>query len=516
MSAFRRRPKGSWTAASSCRRHRCFRCIKESELRWPAPPRNGQVICFALAHDPTRSRGARSCRNRRRARRAERAAASPRPSRHSRSARQGHPRRSWSESTPRRRAARLRPPRPWRRGSRPPGFPSGGRARADAGGAPERGNLVARLRGRGREADAAARAPRRRRRAARGLDARSVHAARGDGYFYGRGTADDKAMAAIWVATLIRCEARRLDARSRPRARAHGRRGGRRPNTAWTGCSSTSARSIDAEFALNEGGGGGSKRASRPVAHVQASEKVYQSFALRVTNSGGHSSLPRADNAIYQLAAALGGSRGTCFRSPERDHARFFERMAGSSRRPVAAAMRAVLANGRRRGRRAAVGATAVQRAAAHDVRRDAARGRARGQRAAAARARERELPHAAGRRLGGRAAALARVVADARHRGGRCGRAIRRRRPRSSPAARPDRARHDASVARRAGHPDDVHRRDRRRPAQAGIPTYGVTGCSPTARTNAHGRDERFAGTSFFDGLEFGYRLVKRLTGGS
>ena len=43
---------------------------------------------------------------------------------------------------------------------------------------------------------------------------------------------------------------------------------------------------------------------------VQAAEKVYQDFTLEVRNSGGHSSLPVKDNAIYRLAAGLVAAGG--------------------------------------------------------------------------------------------------------------------------------------------------------------------------------------------------------------
>jgi acetylornithine deacetylase/succinyl-diaminopimelate desuccinylase-like protein len=64
---------------------------------------------------------------------------------------------------------------------------------------------------------------------------------------------------------------------------------------------------IDAEFALNSDGGGGSLDESGRalVYNVQTAEKTYASFDLTVRNPGGHSSLPRPDNAIYELAAAL-------------------------------------------------------------------------------------------------------------------------------------------------------------------------------------------------------------------
>ena len=62
---------------------------------------------------------------------------------------------------------------------------------------------------------------------------------------------------------------------------------------------------IDAEFAINEGGGGSMRKGKYLTNEVQASEKVYQDFRLEVTNAGGHSSLPVKDNAIYHLAAGL-------------------------------------------------------------------------------------------------------------------------------------------------------------------------------------------------------------------
>jgi acetylornithine deacetylase/succinyl-diaminopimelate desuccinylase-like protein len=50
----------------------------------------------------------------------------------------------------------------------------------------------------------------------------------------------------------------------------------------------------------------------------------------------------------------------------------------------------------------------------------------------------------------------------------------------------------------------------------RAGIPVYGVSGVFDDAGdVRAHGRDERIHETWFYDGLEFSYRLIKRLSGG-
>jgi acetylornithine deacetylase/succinyl-diaminopimelate desuccinylase-like protein len=65
---------------------------------------------------------------------------------------------------------------------------------------------------------------------------------------------------------------------------------------------------IDAEFALNGDGGGGrlDNATGKPTVYrVEGAEKAYASYDLTVRNPGGHSSMPRPDNAIYELADAL-------------------------------------------------------------------------------------------------------------------------------------------------------------------------------------------------------------------
>ncbi len=71
------------------------------------------------------------------------------------------------------------------------------------------------------------------------------------------------------------------------------------------GSSRITASSIDADFALNEGGWGESSAGKKLSNDLQVSEKYVINFRLEVHNKGGHSSLPVADNAIYRLAAAL-------------------------------------------------------------------------------------------------------------------------------------------------------------------------------------------------------------------
>ena len=102
---------------------------------------------------------------------------------------------------------------------------------------------------------------------------------------------------------------------------------------------------IDAEFALNEGGGVGLKDGKAIRNSIQTSEKVSISFQLEVKNSGGHSSVPRKDNAIYHLADAL--SRLSKFDFPlhlNETTRGFFERSAQLESGQMAADMKAVVA----------------------------------------------------------------------------------------------------------------------------------------------------------------------------
>ena len=126
-----------------------------------------------------------------------------------------------------------------------------------------------------------------------------------DGYFYGRGSIDDKAMAAIFVANLVRYRREGY----RPKAdvivalTADEETGGAN-GVAWLIAHRRDA--IAARVAVNEGGGG-SLRSGKPfMLGVGVSEKMFLSFDFEATNPGGHSSVPRRDNAIYDLAAALG------------------------------------------------------------------------------------------------------------------------------------------------------------------------------------------------------------------
>jgi acetylornithine deacetylase/succinyl-diaminopimelate desuccinylase-like protein len=126
-----------------------------------------------------------------------------------------------------------------------------------------------------------------------------------DGYYYGRGTADDKAQAAVWVATLIRFkrEGVKPDRDIILALTADEEGGGPYNGVKWL--LANKRELIDADFALNEGGKGELDH-GKPVANeIQLSEKSYINYRFEVHNKGGHSSQPVPDNAIYHLAGAL-------------------------------------------------------------------------------------------------------------------------------------------------------------------------------------------------------------------
>ena len=126
-----------------------------------------------------------------------------------------------------------------------------------------------------------------------------------DGYFYGRGTSDDKAQAAIWVANLIRYkrEGFRPDRDLVVALTADEEGGGPYNGVGWL--LQQHRQLIDSEFALNEGGKGEIINGKRVANEIGLAEKTYADFRLEVRNKGGHSSRPVPDNAIYHLAGAL-------------------------------------------------------------------------------------------------------------------------------------------------------------------------------------------------------------------
>ena len=127
-----------------------------------------------------------------------------------------------------------------------------------------------------------------------------------DGFFRGRGTADDKAMAASFVANLIEYgkEGFKPD-RDIILALTADEELSDSPHDGARWLLENHRALIEAEFAINEGGGG-TLRDGKPVRNsIQLAEKIYQTYRLEVTDPGGHSASGRRDSAIYRLADAL-------------------------------------------------------------------------------------------------------------------------------------------------------------------------------------------------------------------
>src|SRR5439155_1591972 len=126
-----------------------------------------------------------------------------------------------------------------------------------------------------------------------------------DGYFYGRGTTDDKVGDAILVADFIRLKQKGFKPRRDLILVLTGDEETAGSCIAWLVAKHRDL--IDADFALNTDAGGGVLRDGQRVMFVvQASEKVYATYVLEATDKGGHSSLPRpADNPVYRLAPVL-------------------------------------------------------------------------------------------------------------------------------------------------------------------------------------------------------------------
>jgi acetylornithine deacetylase/succinyl-diaminopimelate desuccinylase-like protein len=167
-----------------------------------------------------------------------------------------------------------------------------------------------------------------------------------NGYFYARGSFDDKSMVSVFIANLIRYS-----------------REGYRPERDLilvASCDEEMIPSkfsgivyllknhrnlIDAEFALNEGGSALlDKNGNYLNMNIQAGEKVFQTYQLETTNPGGHSSLPVKDNAIYHLAGGLArlGAYDFPFKLIGTTRA-YFEQMSRIETGPAAADMKAIL-----------------------------------------------------------------------------------------------------------------------------------------------------------------------------
>ncbi|PYQ99071.1 MAG: peptidase M20 [Acidobacteria bacterium] len=339
-----------------------------------------------------------------------------------------------------------------------------------------------------------------------------------DGFFYGRGTSDDKSMAAQFVANLIRLKEEGFKPdRDLILALTADEEGGAFNGVDWLVKNHRDL--IDAEFAINEGGGGTMRGGRYLTNEIQASEKVFQDFHLEVTSSGGHSSLPVKDNAIYRLSAGLARLAAFDFPVELNEVTRgYFERSATVQSDPkLAADMRAVA--------RPTPDLAAAARLSASlpyynaQMRTTCVATRLLGGHANNA------LPQMAGANVNCRIlpgvspasvkARLVEVLADPKITVTFVGDAT----PSKPSALRPDVMSAVESLTRQmfpgvivvpvmsTGATDGLYLRN------GEIPTYGVDGTfGDIDDVRAHGRDERVGVKQYFEGLEFQYRLIKEL----
>ena len=167
------------------------------------------------------------------------------------------------------------------------------------------------------------------------------------GYFYGRGSSDDKAEASIWVDTLVRLKQEGFKPRRDVKLALTC---GEESTEAFNGAEYLSTKErqlIDAEFALNEGAGGRlDESGKRVLLNIEAGQKFPQNYSLVVTNPGGHSSRPTKKNAIIQLGVALARVNAYDFPIEFTDGSRaYFTEMAKLTPGPAGPAMAALVKN---------------------------------------------------------------------------------------------------------------------------------------------------------------------------
>ena len=341
-----------------------------------------------------------------------------------------------------------------------------------------------------------------------------------DGLFFGRGVADDKDEAAIHLAILMRLKAENyVPDRDIIVALTTDEEGGGANGVAWL--LQNHRQLIDAEFAFNEGGGGRVRDTVRVSHDVQASEKKVQNFMLEVTNPGGHSSVPRRDNAITQLATALTRIGPDIFPVRLNEVTReYFARLAPLVEKEnpdLARAMRTIVRDERDSAAAALVSqdprynsqlrTTCVATMLEGGHARNALPQRAR------AYVNCRVLPDETPEYV---KSVLERVIGDTGVRVVAQGSA--RNSPPSplTPALMAEIERITREMwpgvpvlpTMSTGATDGLYLRN------AGIPTYGVSGLF-YPETYAHGMNERIPAKAFYEGLEFMYRLVRAVTGG-
>ncbi len=338
-----------------------------------------------------------------------------------------------------------------------------------------------------------------------------------DGYYYARGIADDKAMASIFVANLLRMKQEGY----RPErdiivALTADEESGPANGVDWL--VTNHPELVDAGIVINEGGGG-TLRDGKPLFNtIQLAQKITTNFTLHVTNRGGHSSVPRRDNAITSLADALSKVGRYEFPVQVSDVTReFFAKTADVEAPEMGRAMKALAKN--------PADAKAAAIVASDDryssmLRTTCVATMLRGGHATNA------LPQLAEANINCRIyptetaeqvrAALEKVVNDTTVKV-----LIKTQRPASPPAKlTPDILQPVQQVTKELFGDVPIiptmstGANDSRFFLAKGVPSYGVSGIfsDPKTDARAHGRDERIRMQSYYDGQEFLYRLTKLL----
>jgi acetylornithine deacetylase/succinyl-diaminopimelate desuccinylase-like protein len=338
-----------------------------------------------------------------------------------------------------------------------------------------------------------------------------------EGYYYARGVADDKAMAAIFVANLFRMKAEGfVPERDIIIALTSDEESGAFNGAGWL--VEQHRDLVDAGLVINEGADG-TLRDGKPLANnIELAQKITTNYTLHVTNRGGHSSIPRKDNAITALADALAKIGRYDFPVQLSEVTRaFFTQTARVETPRMARAMRALVANPRNA---AALAIVTEDREYNTLLRTTCVATMLSGGHATNA------LPQLAEANVNCRIyptetaasvqRALMRVIADTAVQV-----VIKTQRP-SSPAATMTPEIMNAVTQSTREIFGDIPviptmlagATDSRFFRAIGIPAYGVSGLfmDPVTDARAHGRDERMRMQSFYEGQEFLYRLTKRL----
>ena len=332
-----------------------------------------------------------------------------------------------------------------------------------------------------------------------------------------RGTADDKAQAAIWIANLIRYkrEGFKPDRDIIVGLTADEEGGGPYNGVNWL--LKNKRELIDAEFCLNEGGWGEIRTGKRVSNDIQVSEKYVIDFRIEVRNKGGHSSVPVPDNAIYHLAGALERLSKFSFPLKTNDVTRaYFGEMAKIETSPMKGDLAKVAEGSTEAMERVAAAsptwnatlrttcvATMLEGGHAHNAL----------PQLAAANVNCRVLPEDSAEYV---QSTLEKVFADDQVKVNMAGEVVK------GPASplRPDLLQAVNRVTDTLwpgvatvpmmvmGATDGLYLR------ASGIPTYGVQGLfMDNSDIRMHGRDERMSVQSFYEGQTFLYELVKALS---